>query len=116
MATDCVFCRIVSGEVPATLVARSEAAIAFRDLNPQAPVHVLVIPVAHVASSADLGSTEAASVLGAVMALAVEVARTLGVAEAGYRMVINTGPDGGQTVDHLHAHVLAGRPMRWPPG
>jgi histidine triad (HIT) family protein len=113
--TDCIFCRIVAGETPATIVARTDDAVAFRDLNPQAPTHILVIPATHVASTATLAG-DAASVLGGVMALAVATAAQLGLADSGYRLVINTGRDGGQTVDHLHVHLLGGRPMRWPPG
>ena len=109
---NCVFCRIVRGEIPATLVATNDAAIAFRDLDAKAPVHVLVIPRKHVAS---LAESDDPVVLGEVLTLAAEVARQEGL-EAGYRVVINTGPDGGQTVHHLHAHVLGGRNMAWPPG
>ena len=113
---DCIFCRIVSGDVPATIVARNAQALAFRDLHPQAPVHVLVIPTRHVASAAHLSGAEAAAALGAVMALAVDVAAQLGLPDAGYRLVINTGREGGQTVEHLHVHLLGGRQMHWPPG
>ena len=113
MTESCIFCRIVSGDIPATLVAQNAVAIAFRDLTPQAPVHVLVVPRRHVVSLAD---ADDASELGAVMALAAEVARLEGLAERGYRTVLNTGADGGQSVSHLHAHVLGGRAMGWPPG
>ena len=113
---DCMFCRIASGEIPATIVVRSDDAIAFRDLNPQAPIHVLVIPIRHVASAADLAPPDRATVLGAVMALAVQAAAELGVAHDGYRLVVNTGRDGGQTVGHLHVHLFGGRQMTWPPG
>ena len=109
----CIFCRIVAGTIPAQVVARNEVALAFRDLHPQAPVHVLVVPRRHVdslAAAADAGE------LGAVLALAAEVARQEGVAESGYRVVTNVGGDGGQTVGHLHFHVLGGRAMSWPPG
>jgi histidine triad (HIT) family protein len=109
---DCIFCRIVRGEIPATVVASTEVAIAFRDLDPKAPVHVLVVPRAHVAS---LDDSPDPAVLGEILALATDVARQEGLA-AGYRVVINTGADGGQTVSHLHAHVLGGRHMAWPPG
>lgn len=115
--TDCIFCRIASGEIPADIVARSEAAVAFRDLNPQAPTHILVIPVRHVASAAEGGhGDEAAALLGEVVRLAVEVAARLGLDQSGYRLVINTGAEGGQTVPHLHLHLLGGRQMHWPPG
>ncbi len=109
----CIFCRIVAGTIPAQIVAQNEVALAFRDLSPQAPVHVLVVPRRHVDS---LAATDDAAELGAVLALAAEVARQEGVAESGYRVVTNVGRDGGQTVGHLHFHVLAGRSMTWPPG
>jgi histidine triad (HIT) family protein len=108
----CIFCRIASGDAPASIVAESESAVAFRDLQAVAPVHVLVIPRQHVDSLAHAPNPAA---LGSVLALAAEVARKEGL-EDGYRVVINTGPDGGQTVPHLHAHVLGGRNMAWPPG
>ena len=111
--TDCLFCRIVRGEIPATRVAESPECLAFRDIAPQAPVHVLVIPRAHHGSLNDV--TEAATV-GAMAQLAQEVARREGILETGYRCVINTGGDGGQTVGHLHLHVLGGRQLGWPPG
>lgn len=114
---NCIFCGIASGAIPASVVARSDQAIAFRDLNPQAPTHILVIPVGHLTSAAHAGAgAEAAATFGEVMRLAVEVAAELGLAEAGYRMVINTGREGGQTVGHLHLHLLAGRQLHWPPG
>lgn len=112
-AADCLFCRIVDGAIPATIVARNDHALAFRDIDPKAPTHVLVIPAQHVASLAE--ATDAAQ-LGALLSLAAEVARLEGVAESGYRVVANTGSDGGQSVSHLHLHVLGGRAMGWPPG
>jgi histidine triad (HIT) family protein len=114
--TDCIFCRIVSGEIPAQIVARHEHALAFRDLNPQAPTHVLVIPVVHLDSSANATGVEGQRLLGEVMALGVEVAGSLGLDAGGYRFVMNTGRDGGQSVGHLHLHLLGGRQMHWPPG
>ena len=113
MANDCLFCRIVAGEIPATIVAKNDLAIAFRDINPQAPTHVLVIPRDHVQS---LAHAEDAVLLGELMAFAAEVARMESVSEPGYRIVANVGREGGQTVDHLHLHVLGGRQMHWPPG
>ena len=113
MSADCLFCRIARGEIPATRVAETSTCVAFRDLHPQAPVHVLVIPRAHVAS---LDAAESGAMLGDVLLLAAEVARREGVAASGYRVVLNTNGDGGQTVHHLHAHVLGGRAMHWPPG
>jgi len=109
---DCVFCRIAAGEIPATIVARTENAVAFRDLNPQAPTHVLVIPIRHSGSASDADATT----MGAIMRLAADVAAKLGIAEQGYRLVVNTGAHGGQSVDHLHVHLLGGRQMEWPPG
>jgi histidine triad (HIT) family protein len=108
----CLFCSIVAGEVPAEVVASSAEAIAFRDLNPQAPTHVLVIPRHHAATAAE---TAAAGGLDAVVALAVRVAHEEGL-EQGYRMVFNTGPDAGQSVFHTHLHLLGGRYLAWPPG
>lgn len=112
MADDCIFCRLVRGEIPATVVAESDSALAFRDVNPQAPVHVLVVPRRHVGSLADASVEDVAG----VVALVNEVARHEGVARSGYRTVINTGPEAGQSVAHLHAHLLGGRHMAWPPG
>ncbi len=113
MTDSCIFCRIVRGEIPASIVASNEHGLAFRDLHPQAPSHLLVIPRRHVASLADATNGEE---LGALMLLAAEVARMDGLSESGYRVVANTGDDGGQTVHHLHLHVLGGRSMHWPPG
>lgn len=110
---DCLFCRIVRKEIPAQIVAESDDCLAFRDINPQAPTHVLIIPKAHCDS---LSSPGAPVLLAMVAVMAAEVARDLGVADPGYRFVVNTGDDGGQTVHHLHAHLLAGRALRWPPG
>jgi len=112
MSDDCIFCKIASGEIPSTTVAQSETMLAFRDLNPQAPTHVLVIPRAHIAS---LAAASDSGMLGDLLSFAASVARTEGL-ERGYRVVANTGADGGQTVDHLHLHVLGGRHMEWPPG
>ena len=113
---DCLFCRIVAGEIPAKIVRRSDHAIAFSDINPQAPVHVLVIPTAHVAAVRAATGPEGERVLGRTLAFAADVARELGLDAKGYRIVTNTGPDAGQSVDHLHFHVLGGRHMGWPPG
>ena len=111
--TDCLFCRIAAKQIPARIVAETDDCLAFHDVSPQAPTHVLVIPKAHVAS---LDAVTDPLVAGRIALLAAEVARSLGVAASGYRVVMNTGDDGGQTVQHLHAHVLAGRAMHWPPG
>ena len=114
--SDCVFCRIVAREIPAKEVARSEAAVAFQDLNPQAPTHVLVVPVAHLENAAAADSEAGERVLGSTMRFAVQVAKQLGLAETGYRLVLNNGPNGGQTVANMHVHILGGRRMTWPPG
>lgn len=113
---DCIFCRIAAGEVPATIVARTPDVIAFRDLNPQAPTHVLIIPTRHFTSMAEADSDEAEVAIGRAIRLAVQVARDLGLEDAGYRLVINSGRDGGQSVSHVHVHLLGGRRMSWPPG
>lgn len=109
----CLFCRIVAKEIPASIVAESEHALAFRDISPQAPVHVLVIPKKHVASMNELSD---GAEFASIAVMAQQVARELGVAESGYRVVLNTGSDGGQTVHHLHLHLLGGRALKWPPG
>jgi histidine triad (HIT) family protein len=112
---DCIFCKIAAGEIPAQLVYEDERAVAFRDINPQAPAHVLVIPREHVASLAEAEDGHE-SLLGHLLLAAARVARAGGLAEAGYRTVINNGAGAGQTVFHLHLHVLGGRPLQWPPG
>jgi histidine triad (HIT) family protein len=113
-AEDCLFCRIVAGDIPATVVSETDATLAFRDVNPQAPVHVLVIPKRHVRDVAELA--EDADLLAAVGRHTSAVARAEGLGETGYRVVFNTGAGAGQTVFHAHAHVLGGRGMTWPPG
>lgn len=112
---DCIFCRIVSGDLPATIVRRDDSTVAFRDLNPQAPVHVLVIPVEHVDNAASL-ERDHAGLLADVFVAAREVAEAEGVADSGYRLVFNVGDDALNSVPHLHLHVIGGRPMTWPPG
>jgi len=114
--TDCVFCRIVAGQIPAREVVRTELAVAFHDLTPQAPVHVLVVPAQHLPNVAAGDSEEGERVLGSLLRLAVQVARRLSLLEDGFRLVLNNGRDGGQSVDHLHVHLLGGRRMSWPPG
>lgn len=109
----CLFCRIVAGEIPATKVAENDECLAFRDIGPQAPTHVLVIPKKHYAS---LNELDDVALGGRLVAFATDVARAEGRAESGYRVVINTNDAGGQTVHHLHLHVLGGRRMAWPPG
>jgi histidine triad (HIT) family protein len=112
---DCLFCGIAAGEIPATIVSENARTIAFRDINPQAPVHVLVIPRAHHPNLAELGAAED-GVLAELIAHAREVAEAEGVAESGYRVIFNTGADAGQSVNHVHAHLLGGRSLSWPPG
>lgn len=114
--SDCIFCRIVAGEIPATVVARTPDAMAFRDLNPQAPTHILVIPTVHLTSMVDADSDRAEVMLGKTLRLASQVAHQEGLDASGYRLVINSGADGGQSVFHIHVHVLGGRRMSWPPG
>ena len=113
MSDSCIFCRIVRGEIPVAIVAESDLALAFRDRDPQAPIHELVVTRRHVTSLAD---AENEAELGAMLLLAAQVARADGISKSGYRTVLNTGGDGGQSVAHLHAHVLGGRAMHWPPG
>ncbi|UCF40570.1 MAG: histidine triad nucleotide-binding protein [Gemmatimonadota bacterium] len=110
---DCLFCKIVAGEIPATKVAESDDYFAFRDINPQAPTHVLAIPKRHVPS---LNEAEDGPLLGGLVLFARDVARDAGLADDGYRVVINTNAGAGQTVFHVHAHLLGGRSMGWPPG
>ena len=113
--SDCLFCRIASGQIPAAIVHQDDNLIAFRDINPQAPVHLLIIPRKHIASLADLSEKDDALV-GSIARLAKELAISEGIAEHGYRLVANCGREAGQSVDHLHFHVLGGRTLTWPPG
>ena len=110
---DCLFCQIVEGQVPATIIKKSPHAVAFRDVNPQAPTHVLVVPRQHIETLNDLDD---ARLLGQVLLLAREVAHAEGLAQRGYRIVLNTNRGAGQSVFHLHLHVLGGRALGWPPG
>jgi histidine triad (HIT) family protein len=112
---DCLFCRIVAGEIPAEIVHSSELAVAFRDLNPQAPVHVLVVPRRHIDNAGVLEAGDAEALAGVLVA-ARRVAEAEGVAERGYRLVFNVGEDASNSVAHLHLHVLGGRRLAWPPG
>ena len=111
---DCIFCRIAGGTIPATKLFEDDRALAFRDLNPVAPTHALVIPKQHIASAAHAMASHEV-LLGHLMLVAAQVAEQEGLTD-GFRIVANTGADGGQTVDHLHLHVLGGRAMHWPPG
>lgn len=113
--SDCIFCKIAEKKIPSTIVHEDDKAVAFDDVNPQAPTHVLVIPRKHVASIAELNEADS-GLLGHLMLTGSKVAKQKGIAEGGYRLVVNTGRNGGQTVFHLHVHVLGGRPMHWPPG
>jgi histidine triad (HIT) family protein len=112
---NCLFCKIVAGEIPAAKIFEDERAVVFRDINPQAPTHALVIPRTHVASLAEAGEADE-SLLGHLLLVAARVARDEGLAESGYRTVINTGAGAGQTVFHIHVHLLGGRRLTWPPG
>ena len=112
---DCLFCKIIKGEIPSTKVYEDELVYAFRDIEPQAPVHILIIPKEHIASANELND-ENASVVGHVFAVAAKIAASEGISEGGYRIVNNCGEDGGQTVKHLHFHMLGGRSLAWPPG
>lgn len=112
---ECLFCRIATGEVPATIVHQDDLVLAIRDIAPRAPTHVLLIPRAHIGSAADLTAGDG-PMLGRLFEVAARVARDEGIAEQGYRLVSNVGRWAGQTVDHLHVHLLGGRPFTWPPG
>lgn len=113
--SECIFCRIIDGQIPAEIIHQDQLCIAIRDLNPQAPTHVLVIPREHM-ESLDDASQRDEPLLGHLLRTAARIANDAGHAESGYRTMINTGAGAGQSVFHLHVHVLAGRPMGWPPG
>ncbi len=111
----CIFCDIAAKRIPARLAGETDDLVAFHDTNPQAPTHVLIVPRRHVAGSADLAGTDA-ELAGRMVLFAADLARRLGIAGPGYRLVINTGPAAGQTVAHIHLHLLGGRLLGWPPG
>lgn len=113
--TDCLFCKIVAGEIPSNQVLATDDVIAFHDIRPQAPVHVLLIPKKHIASAHDIGPEDATAIVNIHLA-AQQVAEKLGIAKDGYRLVTNIGFHGQQTVPHLHYHLLGGRQLQWPPG
>lgn len=113
--SNCLFCKIAGGEIPATVVHQDDRVVAFRDIDPKAPVHVLLIPREHIASL-DAAGAEHGALLGHLLLTARDVARAEGMAEDGYRTVLNVGADGGQTVHHVHVHLLGGRALGWPPG
>jgi len=110
----CLFCKIASGEIPSAAIYQDESVYAFADISPQAPVHVLIIPREHIGSLAE-ATAEHSALLGHLMSVAAEIARNKGLAK-GHRVVVNTGEEGGQAVDHLHLHLMGGRQMTWPPG
>lgn len=113
--SDCLFCKIIEGQIPGAIVYEDEQVVAFKDVNPQAPMHVLVVPRRHIASLNDL-STEDDALVGQMIRRAASIAREHGYGDRGYRTVFNCNADAGQTVFHIHLHVLAGRKMTWPPG
>ena len=115
MASDCLFCRIVGGEIGSAKVYEDDEVFAFRDIAPRAPVHILVIPKAHVRSLDEVGEHDE-RLVGRLLTTAATIARDEGIAGTGYRVVTNIGRDGGQSVDHLHFHVMGGRAFAWPPG
>ena len=112
---DCLFCKIIAGEIPSAKVYEDDMVYAFRDISPEAPVHVLIVPKVHITSANDLND-ENAAVVGHIFAVAAKIATAEGIADGGYRIVNNCGEDGGQTVKHLHFHMLGGRSLSWPPG
>ncbi len=112
---NCVFCKIVDGSILAKVLLRNDHVVAFADINPKAPAHALIVPVKHIPSVTDIGP-ESAGLVGEMVKMANDLADQLGVAQSGYRLVINCGPDAGQSVNHLHIHLLGGRKLAWPPG
>lgn len=115
MNDTCIFCRIAAGSIPARAAYEDDAVFAFHDIDPRAPVHVLLVPRKHIASVNDL-TEEDEAVVGRMYIVAKQLAHELGVAGSGYRLVMNCGDDAGQSVDHIHLHLLGGRPLKWPPG
>ena len=115
MSQDCIFCKVAAGQIGGPPLYQDDQVTAFRDINPQAPVHVLIIPNKHIVSLSEAAEADP-SLLGYLCLTAAKLAQQEGVAESGYRLVVNTGADGGQSVFHLHLHLLAGRRMTWPPG
>jgi len=115
MANECLFCRIVNKEISSRIVHEDERAVAFEDINPQAPTHIVIVPRVHLASLNE-ASREDAELIGYLHLVAATIAQERGIAESGYRVVINTGRSAGQSVFHLHLHLLGGRGLRWPPG
>lgn len=113
--SDCLFCAIARGDIPSNQVHADDLVVAFRDIAPRAPTHILLVPRTHIGSAAELTEADA-PLLGRLFATAAALARSEGIADAGYRLVSNVGRWGGQTIDHLHVHLLGGRPFTWPPG
>lgn len=113
--SDCLFCKIRDGQIPATIIYRDEDVLAFKDVNPRAPFHILVVPLKHIASLTTAAADDA-ELLGKIMLAGTHQAREAGYGDKGFRVVMNAGPDAGQTVFHIHLHVLAGRALGWPPG
>ncbi|MBE8953034.1 MAG: histidine triad nucleotide-binding protein [Quinella sp. 1Q7] len=113
---DCIFCKIAAGEIPAQVVYQDDAVIAFRDLSPKAPVHVLIVPRKHIQSVAHFTAEDSELAAHIFVDVVPKLAAELGVADGGFRLVMNTGKNGGQSVNHLHVHLLGGRKMTWPPG
>ena len=113
--SDCLFCKIVSGDIPADIVLETDESIAFRDINPQAPTHILIIPKRHIATINDVSADDAETV-GQLFEVAARIASSEGIAEDGYRVVMNCNKAAGQTVFHIHLHLVGGRTMGWPPG
>lgn len=112
---DCLFCKIVAGDIPSTKVYEDDKVYAFNDIEPQAPIHIIIVPKVHISSSNEL-TDDNAEVIGHIFAVAAKIAKEKGFAEKGWRIVNNCGEDGGQTVGHIHFHLLAGRNLGWPPG
>lgn len=115
MLNDCLFCAIVAGEIPSTQVHADDRVVAFRDIAPRAPTHIVIVPREHIASLAEM-TDDREALAGHLLVVAAAIARAEGIADGGYRVVANTGRWGGQTVDHLHLHLMGGRPFSWPPG
>lgn len=115
MSSDCIFCKIANKQIPAELIEENDQIVAFRDINPQAPIHVQIIPRRHIATTNELGN-DTGELLGAMFAAARALAQREGIDETGYRLVMNCNGDGGQSVYHIHLHLLGGRRLNWPPG
>ena len=113
--TDCLFCKIIDGEIPSDTVYENDDIVAFKDVNPHSPTHILIVPRKHIATINDLKG-EDAKIMGEMMLAAQGIAKSEGIAESGFRLVINTNDDAGQTVHHIHMHLMGGRNMAWPPG